>query len=79
MNHLADKEKMKEKRTPPGKVSVKVTAIRAMTEEEERRFTAAIDALLAHWARRQDSRLRRGDHHVQQDGNQEAAHCGATS
>jgi hypothetical protein len=45
-----------------------VPKIRAMTEEEERRFTAAIDALLVRWAQRHvGSRYTLGGHHVQQD------------
>jgi hypothetical protein len=59
---------MKELRSTPMKANVKAVAIRAMTEEEERRFTAAIDALLARWAQHHiNSRHTLGENHVQQD------------
>ena len=70
---------MKELRRTPQKANVKVVAIRAMTEEEERRFTAAIDALLARLAQRHVDRHKVGEHHVQQDQHQGNADGGAAA
>jgi hypothetical protein len=59
------------------KSHVTVVAIRAMTEEEDRRFMAAIDALLARWAQRHiGGRHTLGDIHVQQNRHQRVADRG---
>jgi hypothetical protein len=63
-------KKMKERKPRSANLKVKVSAMRAMTEDEERRFTAAIDALLAHWAERLVSRNVRGENHVRKDRHQ---------
>ena len=60
---------IKESHSSPAKANVKVTAIRAMTAEEEGRLTVAIDALLAYWAQRHIGRHIRGKYYVQSDGH----------
>ena len=70
---------MKESRPTPAKANVKAVAVRAMTEEDERRFTAAIDALLARWAQRHVGRHKVGEQHVQQDQHQGNTDGGAAA
>ena len=58
---------MKESSLSPLNIKVEVVNARPMTEQEERRFETAIDALLIQWIQRQMSRQSRGIDHVQSD------------
>jgi hypothetical protein len=64
-------KKMKERKPPRANLKVKVSAMRAMTPEEERRFTAAIDALLSDLVRQELCRQKGGcDEQTKQMGGQ---------
>jgi hypothetical protein len=55
-------KKKKEAPRPSTKIKIKVSAIRAMTEEEERRFTATADALLSEIVRQELCNQKGEDH-----------------